>query len=265
MKKNMTSTKLIQKKINGEKISALTAYDASFAGLFSAQGVDILLIGDSLGMVLQGHDSTLPVTVEDIVYHTKCVKAGNQGSLIISDMPFMSYSTPEQAWENAAKLMQAGGNMVKLEGGKWLVETIKGLTERGIPVCAHLGLTPQSVNIFGGYKVQGREEAQADLIIEEALAIEAAGAQLLVVECITSKLSQRLSDSLSIPVIGIGAGVECDGQILVMHDLLGISTGYIPKFSKNYMAITGDMHKAIASYVEEVASQTFPGPEHSFN
>lgn len=265
MKKNMTSAKLIQKKNNGEKISALTAYDASFAGVFSEQGIDVLLVGDSLGMVLQGQDSTLPVTVEDIVYHTKCVKAGNKGSLLISDMPFMSYSTPQQAWDNAAKLMQAGANMVKLEGGKWLLDTISGLTERGIPVCAHLGLTPQSVNVFGGYKVQGREDVQADLIVEEALAVEAAGAQLLVVECIPTVLSKRLSDALSIPVIGIGAGVECDGQILVMHDLLGISSGYIPKFSKNYMSLTGDIHKATAAYIEEVSSLTFPGLEHSFN
>ncbi len=264
MKKNMTSAKLIQKKIAGEKISALTAYDASFAGVFSDQNVDVLLIGDSLGMVLQGNDSTLPVTIDDICYHTRCVKAGNNGSLIIADMPFMTYSTPESTWINAGKLMQAGANMVKLEGGKWLLESIKGLTQRGIPVCAHLGLTPQSVNVFGGYKVQGREQEQADLMIEEALALEAAGAQLLVVECIPASLAKRLSEALTIPTIGIGAGVHCDGQILVMHDLLGISTGYIPKFSKNYMTLTGDIHKAIAAYVEEVSSGTFPGPEHSF-
>lgn len=264
MKKNMTSAKLIQKKIAGEKISALTAYDASFAGVFSEQDVDVLLIGDSLGMVLQGNDSTLPVTIDDICYHTRCVKAGNNGSLIIADMPFMTYSTPESTWVNAGKLMQAGANMVKLEGGKWLLESIKGLTQRGIPVCAHLGLTPQSVNVFGGYKVQGREQEQADLMIEEALALEAAGAQLLVVECIPTSLAKRLSEALTIPTIGIGAGVHCDGQILVMHDLLGISTGYIPKFSKNYMTLTGDIHKAIAAYVEEVSNGTFPGPEHSF-
>ena len=264
MKKNTTGAKLAKMKREGTKISALTAYDASFAGVISENGVDVILVGDSLGMVLQGHDSTIPVTVEDICYHTRCVNAGNKGSLVIGDMPFMSYSTPHQAWDNAALIMKAGANMVKLEGGKWLLETIAGLTERGIPVCAHLGLTPQSVNVFGGYKVQGREDDQADLIVEEALAVEAAGAQLLVVECIPTALSKRLSEALNIPVIGIGAGVECDGQILVMHDLLGISSGYISKFSKNYMHQTGDIHKAIAAYVDEVSTQTFPGPEHSF-
>lgn len=265
MKKNTTGAKLAKMKSDGIKISALTAYDASFAGVISENGVDVILVGDSLGMVLQGSDSTIPVTVEDICYHTRCVNAGNKGSLIIGDMPFMSYSTKEQAWDNAAKIMKAGANMVKLEGGKWLLETIAGLTERGIPVCAHLGLTPQSVNVFGGYKVQGREDAQADLIVEEALAVEAAGAQLLVVECIPTALSKRLSEALTIPIIGIGAGVECDGQILVMHDLLGISSGYIPKFSKNYMVQTGDIHKAIAAYVEEVGNGSFPAPEHSFD
>lgn len=265
MKKNTTGAKLAKMKSDGIKISALTAYDASFAGVISENGVDVILVGDSLGMVLQGSDSTIPVTVEDICYHTRCVNAGNKGSLIIGDMPFMSYSTKEQAWDNAAKIMKAGANMVKLEGGKWLLETIAGLTERGIPVCAHLGLTPQSVNVFGGYKVQGRENEQADLIVEEALAVEAAGAQLLVVECIPTALSKRLSEALTIPIIGIGAGVECDGQILVMHDLLGISSGYIPKFSKNYMVQTGDIHKAIAAYVEEVGNGSFPAPEHSFD
>ncbi|MCG7530291.1 3-methyl-2-oxobutanoate hydroxymethyltransferase [Psychrobium sp. MM17-31] len=265
MKKNTTGAKLAKMKSDGIKISALTAYDASFAGVISENGVDVILVGDSLGMVLQGSDSTIPVTVDDICYHTRCVNAGNKGSLIIGDMPFMSYSTKEQAWDNAAKIMKAGANMVKLEGGKWLLETIAGLTERGIPVCAHLGLTPQSVNVFGGYKVQGREDAQADLIVEEALAVQAAGAQLLVVECIPTALSKRLSEALIIPVIGIGAGVECDGQILVMHDLLGISSGYIPKFSKNYMVQTGDIHKAIAAYVEEVGNGSFPAPEHSFD
>jgi len=264
MKKNTTGAKLAKMKRDNIKISALTAYDASFASVISEQGVDVILVGDSLGMVLQGNDSTIPVTVDDICYHTRCVNAGNQGALVIGDMPFMSYSTPSQAWDNAARIMKAGANMVKLEGGKWLLDTISGLTERGIPVCAHLGLTPQSVNVFGGYKVQGREASQADLILEEALAVEAAGAQLLVVECIPTALSKRLSEALSIPVIGIGAGVECDGQILVMHDLLGISSGYIPKFTKNYLLQTGNIHKAIAAYVDEVASKTFPGPEHSF-
>lgn len=264
MKKNITGTKLIQMKQQGDKISAITAYDSSFAGVFSTQGVDIILVGDSLGMVLQGNDSTLPVTVDEMAYHVRCVNAGNQGSLLIADMPFMSYATPQQTWTNAATLMQAGANMVKLEGGKWLLESIEGLTERGIPVCAHIGLTPQSVNVFGGYKVQGREEADALKMIDEALALQDAGAQLIVIECVPSPLTKRISDALIIPVIGIGAGPHSDGQILVMHDILGISSGYIPKFSKNYIKQTGDIHLAIASYVEEVRAGTFPGPEHSF-
>lgn len=264
MKKNITGTKLIQMKQQAEKISAITAYDASFAEVFSTQGIDIILVGDSLGMVLQGNDSTVPVTVDEIVYHVKCVNAGNKGSLLIADMPFMSYATPEQTWSNAAKLMQAGANMVKLEGGSWLLESIEGLTIRGIPVCAHLGLTPQSVNVFGGYKVQGRQEEQAQQMINEAIALQDAGAQLLVIECVPSSLAKRISEALIIPVIGIGAGPDCDGQILVMHDILGISTGYIPKFSKNYIKQTGDIHLAIASYVDEVRAGTFPGPEHSF-
>ena len=215
-------------------------------------------------MVLQGNDSTIPVTVDEISYHVRCVKAGNQGSLLIADMPFMSYATPEQTWNNAAKLIRAGANMVKLEGGTWLLESIRGLNERGIPVCAHLGLTPQSVNVFGGYKVQGRQEEQAQLMIDEAIALQGAGAQLLVIECVPSSLAKRISAALTIPVIGIGAGPDCDGQILVMHDVLGISTGYIPKFSKNYVKQTGDIHLAIASYVQEVSEGIFPGPEHSF-
>ena len=264
MKKNITGSKLAQLKQQGQKISAITAYDASFSEVFATQGVDIQLVGDSLSMVLQGNDSTIPVTVDEIAYHVKCVQAGNKGSLLIADMPFMSYATPEQTWTNAATLMRAGANMVKLEGGSWLLESIEGLTIRGIPVCAHLGLTPQSVNVFGGYKVQGREEDQAQLMIDDAIALQNAGAQLLVVECVPSSLGKRLSEALTIPVIGIGAGPHCDGQILVMHDMLGISTGYIPKFSKNFIKQTGDIHLAIAAYVDEVSSGAFPGPEHCF-
>lgn len=264
MMSKLTTAKLVKMKQEGQKISALTAYDASFAGVFSKQGVHVLLVGDSLGMVLQGHDSTLPVTVEEIAYHTRSVKAGNEGALLVADMPFMSYATPEQTYANAAKLMQAGANMVKMEGGEWLRESLQGLTDRGIPVCAHLGLTPQSVNIFGGYKVQGRQAKEADRMVAEAKALENAGAQMLVLECIPSSLAKRITNALSIPVIGIGAGKDCDGQILVMHDMLGISTGYIPKFSKNYIIQTGDIHKAVASYVSEVAEGSFPGPEHCF-
>jgi 3-methyl-2-oxobutanoate hydroxymethyltransferase len=212
-------------------------------------------------MVLQGHDDTLPVTTEQIAYHTRCVAKGSEEALIIADMPFMSYATTEQAFVNAAELMQAGANMVKLEGGQWLEPTIRGLTQRGIPVCAHLGLTPQSVHLFGGFKVQGRKEDKANEMVEHAINLAQAGAQLLVLECIPSELAIRITQAIDIPTIGIGAGSGTDGQILVMHDLIGISAGYIPKFSKNYLAQTSDINLAIAKYIEEVQCGVFPGPE----
>ncbi|MCL1114544.1 MULTISPECIES: 3-methyl-2-oxobutanoate hydroxymethyltransferase [Shewanella] len=261
----VTSSTLIKFKKEGKKFTALTAYDASFAGAFDSEGVDVLLVGDSLGMVLQGHDDTLPVTIADIAYHTACVKRGISRSLLIADMPFMSYSTPEQTMTNAALLMQAGANMVKVEGGHWLLESVKMLTERGIPVCAHLGLTPQSVHVFGGFKVQGRDAENAQRILDEAKALQAAGAQLLVVECIPPQLAKAITQALTIPVIGIGAGADTDGQILVMHDVLGISSGYIPRFSKNYLKQTGEIRSAIRAYIDEVANGTFPAEEHTFN
>ena len=264
MAKNTVST-LKRMKRKGEKIATVTAYDASFAKLFDEAGINAMLIGDSLGMVLQGHDDTLPVTTQQIAYHTSCVAKGNQNALVIADMPFMSYSSPEQAYANAAELMQAGANMVKLEGGEWLIDTIRGLTERGIPVCAHLGLTPQSVHVFGGFKVQGRDETKANEMIEHARQLTAAGAQLLVLECIPSQLAARITDAIDIPTIGIGAGPSTDGQILVMHDLIGISAGYIPKFSKNYLAQTGDINLAIRKYIEEVQTGVFPSQEQVFN
>lgn len=261
----VTSSTLIKFKQEGKKFTALTAYDASFAGAFDSEGVDVLLVGDSMGMVLQGHSDTLPVTVEDIAYHTACVRRGISRALLIADMPFMSYATPEQTLTNAAKLMQAGANMVKVEGGHWLLESVKMLTERGIPVCAHLGLTPQSVHVFGGFKVQGRDSDNANRIIDEAKALQAAGAQLLVLECIPASLAKTITELLTIPVIGIGAGKDTDGQILVMHDVLGISSGYIPRFSKNYLKQTGEIRSAIRAYIEEVANGTFPSDEHTFN
>lgn len=260
------TTAVLQKmKQQGEKISMLTAYDASFAKLFAEQGVEVLLIGDSLGMVLQGHSDTLPVTISDIAYHTRAVRAGASEAFIIADMPFMSYGTLEQTLQSVIPLMQAGANMVKLEGGDFLLPTIQALTERGVPVCGHLGLTPQSVHVFGGYKVQGKTAEKADAMVRQALALQDAGAQLLVLECIPTALAERITKALAIPVIGIGAGNVTDGQVLVMHDLLGISSGYIPKFSKNYLAQTGEIRSAIASYVSEVKASTFPGQEHSFN
>jgi 3-methyl-2-oxobutanoate hydroxymethyltransferase len=264
MKKVTTST-LMKWKQEGKKFASSTAYDASFAQLFEQQEMPVLLVGDSLGMVLQGKPDTLPVTVDDVAYHTRCVRAGSPNSLLMADMPFMSYPTPEKACESAAALMQAGANMVKLEGGAWLVETVKMLTERAVPVCAHLGLTPQSVNIFGGFKVQGREDDKAQAMIEEAKKLEAAGIQLLVLECIPAGLAKAITEALTIPTIGIGAGKDTDGQILVMYDALGISFNYMPKFSRNFIVDTGDIKQAIELYISEVNAGNFPGPEHTFN
>ncbi|NKF49538.1 3-methyl-2-oxobutanoate hydroxymethyltransferase [Shewanella sp. WXL01] len=261
----VTSSTLMKFKQEGKKFTALTAYDASFAGAFDSEGIDVLLVGDSMGMVLQGHSDTLPVTVDDIAYHTACVRRGIERTLLIADMPFMSYATPEQTMQNATKLMQAGAAMVKVEGGEWLLESVKMLTQRGIPVCAHLGLTPQSVHVFGGFKVQGRDNENAQRIINEAKAMEQAGAQLLVLECIPAQLAKTITEELTIPVIGIGAGKDTDGQILVMHDVLGISSGYIPRFSKNYLKQTGEIRAAVKAYIEEVEQGIFPGEEHTFN
>ncbi len=260
----ITTASLLNMKQQGEKISTITAYDASFAKLFDQAGIHAILIGDSLGMVLQGEDSTLPVTIEDMAYHTRCVKRGVEETLVIADMPFMSYATQEQALANAALLMQAGASMVKMEGGAWLNDTISALVERGIPVCAHLGLTPQSVNIFGGFKVQGRDGDKAEQMIADAKALEAAGAQLLVLECIPAILGEAITKALTIPTIGIGAGKDTDGQILVMHDALGIACNYMPKFSRNFLKDTGDIKKAVELYISEVSEGNFPGDEHIF-
>ncbi|WCE29217.1 3-methyl-2-oxobutanoate hydroxymethyltransferase [Vibrio sp. SCSIO 43137] len=261
--KKITINDLIKWKQEGEKFASSTAYDASFAQLFEQQQMPVLLVGDSLGMVLQGKNDTLPVTVEDVAYHTRCVRAGSPNCLLMADMPFMSYATPEQACDSAATLMRAGANMVKLEGGAWLVDTVKMLTERAVPVCAHLGLTPQSVNIFGGYKVQGRDQEKADKMVEEALALEAAGAQIVLLECVPASLAERITKAVKVPVIGIGAGNVTDGQILVMHDMFGISANYMPKFSKNFLAQTGDIRTAVTQYIEDVKSGDFPSPDHT--
>ncbi|RTE85645.1 MULTISPECIES: 3-methyl-2-oxobutanoate hydroxymethyltransferase [Gammaproteobacteria] len=257
-------SKLFKMKKEGEKITALTAYDASFSKLFADAGVEVMLIGDSLGMVLHGDDSTLAVSVEDIAYHTSCVRKGAPNSFVIADMPFMSYSTPNDAAQSAAKLMRAGANMVKMEGGQHLADTVKHLTQHGIPVCAHLGLLPQQVNVIGGYRVQGKTEQQANQLIEEGKALQEAGAQLLVVECIPKGLGKRFSEALSIPVIGIGAGAETDGQILVMHDMLGMNADYLPKFTKNFLANGGSLEGAVSAYVQAVKRKEFPAQEHTF-
>ena len=261
--KKITINDLMTWKQEGRKFATSTAYDASFAQLFESQEMPVLLVGDSLGMVLQGTRDTLPVTVEEIAYHTRCVRAGSPNCLLMADMPFMSYATPEQACESAATLMRAGANMVKIEGGDWLVDTVKMLTERAVPVCAHLGLTPQSVNIFGGFKVQGREQDKADRMVRDALALQEAGAQIILLECIPKELAARITEVCEVPVIGIGAGNVTDGQILVMHDMFGIAANYMPKFSKNFLAETGDMRKAVTKYKQDVESGTFPDDAHT--
>lgn len=263
--KPVTLTTLQKIKEKGEKFACLTAYDACFAGILSDAGVDVLLIGDSLGMVLQGHDSTLPVTMEDMIYHTACVKRGNRGALLMSDLPFMSYSSESQTLENAAALMRAGAHMVKLEGGAWIAHTTSLLAERGIPVCAHMGLTPQSINRLGGFYVQGRDTGEAKAIIDEALMLQNAGANLLLLECVPAELGATITETLQIPVIGIGAGPHTTGQIMVLHDVLGVSP-ITPKFVKNFLYESGDgIPGAIAAYVAAVKSSTFPADEHCFH
>ncbi|WP_163835832.1 3-methyl-2-oxobutanoate hydroxymethyltransferase [Spartinivicinus ruber] len=261
---NITLTTLNKIKQSREKFATLTTYDATFAHVVSTAGVEVILVGDSLGMVLQGNDSTLPATIDDMCYHTRCVAKGNQGSLIVSDLPFMTFDQPASALKNAAKLMRAGAQVVKLEGGKWLCDTVQQLTRNGIPSCVHLGLTPQSVNVFGGYKVQGREEQAAKAMLEDAKALEQEGASILLLECVPSTLAQAITESVSVPVIGIGAGAATDGQVLVLHDMLGISPGKSPRFVKNFMADADSIQAAIENYVTAVKSRTFPAAEHEF-
>jgi len=256
---------LQEMKQRKEKFVCLTSYDATFARLSSRAGVEVLLVGDSLGMVLQGHDSTLPVTMEDLIYHVQCVKRGNEGSLLLADLPFMAYASEAQTLENAARLMRAGAQMVKLEGGAWIAETTHLLTERGIPVCVHMGLTPQSINRIGGFRVQGRDPQVANTMIEEALLLESRGANLLLLECVPQQLARTITECLSIPVIGIGAGPDVDGQIMVVHDVLGISP-ITPRFVKNFLPDSTDgIPGAIAAYVKAVKEKRFPAPEHCYD
>lgn len=262
----ITLTTLSALKAKGEKITMLTCYDATFAKAASDAGVEILLIGDSLGMVLQGHDSTLPVTNADMAYHTACVKRGNADALILADLPFMACATLEQAFANSAALMQAGAHMVKVEGAAWLGETIRLLAERGVPVCAHMGLTPQSVNVLGGYKVQGRLESQARQMRADAIALQDAGAAMILLECVPSELAAEITQAVRVPVIGIGAGPATDGQVLVLHDMLGLSlSGRVPKFVRNFMTGQPDIPSALRAYVAAVKDGSFPAPEHGFN
>lgn len=257
-------TTLNRIKAAGKKFAVLTAYDATFSQLLSQAGIEVLLVGDSLGMVIQGCESTVPVTMEQMVYHVQAVARGNRGSLIMADLPYMSYATPETALHNSARLMQAGAHMVKLEGGSWVADTVAQLSDRGIPVCAHIGLTPQSVDKIGGYKVQGRSTQQAERMFNDALTLEQAGADILLMECVPNTLATQISQRLNIPTIGIGAGPGTDAQVLVLHDMLGIATDYSPKFVKNFLAENNSVQEAIAAYAAAVKDGSFPGPEHSY-
>jgi len=265
MKQTLDSIQKLKQK--NEPIVVLTAYDASFAKLLSQQGVEILLVGDSLGMVIQGHDSTVPVNMENMAYHTQCVAKGNRGSLVIADMPYMSYADIDASLKNASRLMQAGANMVKLEGGAWLTPSIQALSEKGIPVCAHLGLTPQSVDALSGFKVQARDQQAADQLIDDALALEAAGARLIVLECIPQNLAKKVTQQLTIPTIGIGAGNQTDGQVLVLHDLLGLDHDFRPKFVRDFFQddTVHSISDAIKAYISAVKDRSFPNQNQSFN
>ncbi len=263
-RKPISLATLRKAKEAGEKLTMLTCYDYSFAKAMDAAGVDMLLIGDSLGMVVQGHDSTLPVTLEDIGYHTACVARAKPAAMVVADMPWGSYQvSPEQAYESAAQLMAVGAQMVKLEGGAWLEPTVRFLTERGIPVCAHLGLTPQSVHTLGGYKVQGRGAA-GDQLIADAKALQDAGAAVVLVELIPTPLGKRLEEALHVPTIGIGAGPHTTGQVLVLHDILDVTPGKKARFVKNYLAQAGSVQGAFAAFVKEVKTGAYPQPEHGF-
>lgn len=260
-----TLTKLQAMSGKGEKIAVLTCYDASFAALLENQGIDVLLVGDSLGMVLQGHETTLPVTLADMMYHTACVARGSKQAFILSDMPFGTFQvSPQETCAHAARLMAAGAQMVKLEGGATMVETVRFLTERGIAVCGHVGLTPQSVHQLGGYRVQGKESAAAQKLLSDAVALEQAGAGMLVLEAIPALLAAEITSQLTIPTIGIGAGASCSGQVLVLHDMLDIYPGKKARFVKNYMEDAPGIAAAVANYVAEVKTGTFPSKNHSF-
>lgn len=260
----VTISTLDKMKAAGEKFVCITAYDATFSRLISDAGAETILVGDSLGMVLQGHDSTIPVSIDDMAYHTQCVSRAQPNSLVIADMPFMSYATAKHAMSNATQLMQAGAQMVKMEGGTWLSDSISKLVERGIPVCAHLGLTPQSVNTFGGFKVQGRTPKEAKSILADAVEIQDAGASLLVLECVPSHLAADISRKVDIPVIGIGAGADTDGQVLVMHDLLGLSD-HTARFVQNFMDGQASIQDGLKAFVDAVKSGQYPREEHTYS
>ena len=254
----------LEMKQRAEKISVLTAYDASFAQLFDQAGVEILLVGDSLGMVIQGHDSTRPVSLDDMLYHCRAVSGASQHSYIMVDMPYNTYQEPQQAVDNAQALIQSGAQMLKLEGGREQLRVIKALVSESIPVCGHLGLLPQSVTTPDGYKVQGRDEEDAKHILEDALLLEQAGVEMLLLECVPAELAKKVTQAASVPVIGIGAGVDCDAQVLVSYDMLGISGGHKAKFVHNFMQGQESIEAAVQAYVKAVKDGSYPAAEHSY-
>jgi len=250
----------------GEPIACLTAYDASFAQLVDKAGTDLVLVGDSLGMVIHGHDTTVPVTVDDIVYHTRAVRRGLRRAFVVADMPFMSYTSPDQALDNAVRLMQEGGAMmVKLEGGSGQIDVVRHLTNHDIPVCAHIGLKPQSVHKIGGFKVQGRDSDQAKQMVADAVALQGAGADIILLECVPNEVGVAVREAVSVPVIGIGAGPGVDGQILVLYDALGITQGKLPRFVENFLQDGGSVLDGCAKYVAAVKNRSYPAPEHCFS
>ena len=263
--KRITISTLKKMKEEGEKIACMTAYDASFAALLENEGVEVLLIGDSLGMVIKGLETTVPVSVEDVIYHTRCVTRGSRRAIVVADMPFLTYTSPEIALTNAARLMREGrAHMVKLESSATQIATVRRLSEEGVPVCAHLGLRPQSIHRLGGYKVQGTNESSARSMLDDAIALQKAGAVILLLECVPAQLAAEITVNVDIPVIGIGAGVECDGQILVLQDVLGITAGKVPRFVRNFMAGGRTIQEAVHAYVDAVKSHGFPAHEHAF-
>ncbi len=251
-------------KQEGKKFACVTAYSYCEAVAASEAGAELLLVGDSLGMVVQGHESSLPVTIEDVAYHMRCVRRGNRGSLLMADLPFMSYYSKNATLENAGILMREGAHIIKLEGGGWLAESTRRLVERGVPVCAHMGLTPQSVNHLGGYRVQGRDPVKAQSMVNEALMLQDAGASLLLLECVPQSLGRTITEKLQIPVIGIGAGPHTDAQIMVLHDLLGLYPGKPARFVKNFLIETNQVQSAIQNYVDAVVNREFPSAEHCY-
>jgi len=263
--KPVTLHTLRELKQRGERFSCLTCYDATFAAAMARAEVEVILIGDSLGMVVQGHSSTLPVTNQDIAYHTAAVARANKTALIMADLPFMTYASLPDALASSAELMRAGAHLVKLEGGAWLADTITQLARGGIPACVHLGLTPQSVNVFGGYRVQGRGDQAAEQLLADARAVAEAGAALLLLECVPSALARRVHEEIAVPVIGIGAGPDCDGQVLVLHDMLGVHGGKPARFVKDFLrAGDGSIEGAFRQFVTEVKDGRYPSPEHAF-